>query len=586
MPAMDPKALERALFSRYAQELAPFLLVATFLAALLFGLDVKAALLAVAVDGLPATLALLLVSYLAVGQAMGRLMPVADDVPGARLGRLFDIPEVLELRVVVWWNLALLGAGAAMGFAAGVPLTRLWEVLVVGLLSSALLHPRLYLSAERVLEAEAFAEFERFPLARRLKPSVGLSWLLPLVLLAAIATVAAVAFAVGARVWGALGPELAARLEGPKEEALWLFAGLSAVALAVVFQTGHQLGRRYRDASMELRRAIESLSSGSPRLPRFVASDELGQISFGLAAVFDRLKQMALLLRQGAVQLASSAEQLSNSTARQNETLSRQAAALQETEVTAQEIKQTSLLASQKTEGVLAMAERAEQISKSGEQAVEHGLSGLSGIQQSVTDMATRIRSLGERARQIATITTAVKDLADQSNMLALNAAIEAVRSGEHGKGFSVVAREIRTLADQSIQATNRVREILQDVSDAIRDTVAITEQGAERVQSSLVQVQSTGDSLKALGSIVRDTTSAVRQIAAAVGQQNAGIGEIFEAVKDLSRMMDETLERVQASEEAAGLVRGVAGEVSAVVRQYGVDADVAPAEAKAPKAA
>jgi methyl-accepting chemotaxis protein len=198
--------------------------------------------------------------------------------------------------------------------------------------------------------------------------------------------------------------------------------------------------------------------------------------------------------------------------------------------------------------------------------------------------MASRIRSLGERARQIATITTAVKDLADQSNMLALNAAIEAVRSGEHGKGFSVVAREIRTLADQSIQATNRVREILQDVADAIRDTVSITEAGAEKVQTSLVLVQNSGESLKALGTIVRDNTAAVRQIAAAVGQQNAGISEIFEAVKDLSRMMDETLERVQASEEAAGLVRGVAGEVSSVVRQYGADAespaDVTPADA------
>src|SRR4030095_10146168 len=100
-----------------------------------------------------------------------------------------------------------------------------------------------------------------------------------------------------------------------------------------------------------------------------------------------------------------------------------------------------------------------------------------------VKDMSAKIRELDERARQIANITVTVKDIADQSNMLALNAAIEAVRSGEHGKGFGVVAREIRTLADQSIQATTRVREILQDVSAAVSVAVTMTEKGTARVE-------------------------------------------------------------------------------------------------------
>src|SRR5205823_5185129 len=124
--------------------------------------------------------------------------------------------------------------------------------------------------------------------------------------------------------------------------------------------------------------------------------------------------------------------------------------------------------------------------------------------------------------RQIRGITETVKDLADQSNMLALNAAIEAVRSGEHGKGFAVVAREIRSLADQSIQATNRVRDILEDLGATIEGAVSITERGKQKMESSIALVRTSGDSLRELSGIVKDTSSAVRQIAAAVSQQNA----------------------------------------------------------------
>ena len=173
---------------------------------------------------------------------------------------------------------------------------------------------------------------------------------------------------------------------------------------------------------------------------------------------------------------------------------------------------------------MLKVAERADDIGRSGEQAIEQTLGGLTEIRSQVDAIAQKIGELAERTRQIGLITETVKDLADQSNMLALNAAIEAVRSGEHGKGFSVVAREIRSLADQSIQATNRVREILEDITAAIRTAVAITEKGSQKMESSLIQVRTSGENLRELSGIVKENSAAVRQIAAAVNQQNAGI--------------------------------------------------------------
>jgi methyl-accepting chemotaxis protein len=196
-------------------------------------------------------------------------------------------------------------------------------------------------------------------------------------------------------------------------------------------------------------------------------------------------------------------------------------------------------------------------------------LGGLTDIRAQFQEVARCIRELNERTMQIGGITQTVKDLADQSNMLALNAAIEAVRSGEHGKGFGVVAREIRSLADQSIQATNRVQEILDGTNHAIRTAVSITETGGQRMEGGLLQVKESGENLHQLSKIVKESSQGVRQIAAAVSQQNAGITQIFSAVIDQNKMMEETANRLNATREAAKLVKGACEQVAAVSMRF-----------------
>jgi len=331
-----------------------------------------------------------------------------------------------------------------------------------------------------------------------------------------------------------------------------------------------QLAKHQHRGSSAVQDAIMGLASGNPKLPEWVTTDEIGDLARATAQAFARLKDFSMSLGASASSLGESATVLDQSNVQQNSVLARQAAALQETQVTAQEIKQTSLLASQKAEGVLRQAERAEELGRTGEDAIEQGILSLRAIQAAVLEMAATIKALDVRARQIGNITTTVKDLADQSNMLALTAATEAVRSGEHGKGFGVVARQIRNLADQSVKATGSVRDILQDIGKAIRMTVRITEQGAEKVETSVSQVQTVGDSIRQLSSIVRDNSASVRQIAAAVGQQNEGISQIFEAVTELSTMMDETMSRVRSMDDATVMVRGVAERVARLVKAYG----------------
>jgi methyl-accepting chemotaxis protein len=301
------------------------------------------------------------------------------------------------------------------------------------------------------------------------------------------------------------------------------------------------------------------------------ATDETGLLlrSINSMLQFLDLRNTMGTLQQSAALLTDAVANLERQTDEQGQGVTRQAAALQETQVTAQEIRQTSQLAAQKAEQVIQVAERAEEVSRAGETAVEKSVMGLTDIKAQVDGIAGKISELSERTQQIGGITQTVKDLADQSNMLALNAAIEAVRSGEHGKGFAVVAREIRSLADQSIQATNRVREILDSIGAAIQLTVGATESGGKRIQAGLYEVKASGDNLRELSGIVTESSQSVRQIAAAVNQQNAGIAQIFSAVTEQTKMMDETVQRLDATRQATLLVKDVTIKVAELVKRY-----------------
>jgi methyl-accepting chemotaxis protein len=355
-------------------------------------------------------------------------------------------------------------------------------------------------------------------------------------------------------------------------EAQKLLVAITALALFVSAIIAVIIVRRFVAPLRHLTEVAKRIVEGdlTQQVP-VSTNDEVGELAAAFGQMVEKLKEVLVALQESVRLLTNAGTELGSSTAEQSMTITRQATALQETQVTAQEIKQTSLLAAQKADAVLKLTEKADAVSSQGEAAIERSLGGLTDIRAQVDEIAQKIAQLSERTQQIGGITQTVKDLADQSNMLALNAAIEAVRSGEHGKGFAVVAREIRSLADQSIQATNRVREILEDIGGAIRATVSITERGSQKIEGGLLQVKASGENLRELSAIVKDNSSAVRQIAAAVSQQNAEITQIFSAVTDQTKMMDETMQRLETTTQAASVLKDLSQRVSDVVRRFRV---------------
>lgn len=301
------------------------------------------------------------------------------------------------------------------------------------------------------------------------------------------------------------------------------------------------------------------------------SNDEVGRLARSFEGLVTKLRAVPLTLKDSVRDLERAVGALDDVTRNQMNIVQRQASGLAEASATTQEIKQTSSLAATKAEAVGTIAKKAEEFSGAGQEAVEASIAGIREIQAQIEGIVQKIVDLSERTLQVGEIIETVKDLADQSNVLALNAAIEAAKAGEFGKGFAVVAREIRTLADQSIQSTGRIREILGEIQSAIRSTVAITEEGKRRMDQSMDQIRSSGESIREMSLIVRESSQAARQIAASVNQQNAGITQISAAIGALNSAMDETAVGIRASETAAVNLRDLSGRISGVVESFRV---------------
>ncbi|MGZ3458551.1 MAG: methyl-accepting chemotaxis protein, partial [Archangium sp.] len=309
---------------------------------------------------------------------------------------------------------------------------------------------------------------------------------------------------------------------------LAMVLGVAAAAALAAFLLARGITHPLTRLNQVVRRIVQE--GDLTQKPEVHSDDEVGELAESFVQMVDNLRETTESLQRGTRVLTDTVAELTRAAEKQENNITRQAAALQQTQVTAQEIKQTSMVAAERAGAVLQVATQAEELGRGGAQALVESMGGFQALRDQVNEMAEQIGRLNERAQRIGGITLTVKGLADRSNMLALNAAIEAVRSGEHGRGFAIVAKEIRTLANQSIQSTGQVGTLLEDITQAILKTVELSEQGQVRMEAGLVQVRTSGDSIQALSNIVQDNMNAVRQIASAVGQQNAGIGEIFNA--------------------------------------------------------
>lgn len=328
--------------------------------------------------------------------------------------------------------------------------------------------------------------------------------------------------------------------------------------------------RNMTDWLRSMSRAAEAIAAGDLKsgVVPHSDSDALGR---AFANMRNGLRHSTVQLRESASVLAASATEILAATTQVAATAAESASAVAETSVTVEEVKQTAQLSSQKARLVSENAQKAARTSQDGRQAVEECIEGMQRIQEQMESIADTVVKLSEQSQAIGEIVATVGDLAEQSNLLAVNAAIEAARAGEQGRGFAVVAQEVKSLAQQSKQATVQVRGILTEIQKAITGAVLATEQGSRSVEAGVRQSQQASDSIRLLSETIETGALAAIQIAASNQQQSVGMDQIATAMENIKLASVQNAGGTRQTEVAARSLHEVGQKLKELVHRYDV---------------
>ena len=287
------------------------------------------------------------------------------------------------------------------------------------------------------------------------------------------------------------------------------------------------------------------------------------------ATMLDNLRHLVGELNEGIGVLASSSEEVLAATSQVASNTQETATAISEIVTTVDEVKQTAVLASGKAQAVAESTARTRQVAQGGRQSVEEALKGMEQIRDQMQAVAESIMRLGEQSQAIGEIVASVSDLAEQSNLLGVNASIEAMKAGDTGRGFSVVAQEVKHLAEQSKQATAQVRGILGEIQKAMTKAVLLAEQGSKTVDAGYARAQNSGEAIRALdGSIVESSEMAL-QIAATSQQQMVGMDQVASAMSSIREASQSNVSGTRQMDQATRNLHALGVKLQGLVAQF-----------------
>ena len=297
--------------------------------------------------------------------------------------------------------------------------------------------------------------------------------------------------------------------------------------------------------------------------------DELGVIARAMDALNTNLKNVFNEIITSVHSLTSSATQLSSIAEEMSRTAESSSSRANSVATASEEMSQTVVDVAKNTASIAESAKRAVDTAQHGNSIVEKSVSEVREIDETVNESAKFVKSLGERSAHIGEIVSVINDIADQTNLLALNAAIEAARAGEQGRGFAVVADEVRKLAERTAQATSEIEDMIKAIQNEVTKAVDIMDSATTKVQSGVELTTQAGDALKAIVKSSDELQLMVQQIASATEEMSATSEQISKEIVDIANASRDTTASSQETAQAAVGLSRIATKLDETVRFF-----------------
>ena len=346
-----------------------------------------------------------------------------------------------------------------------------------------------------------------------------------------------------------------------------MFMGI--VVMVLLFGIAFWVARMVTSDIKDVAKSLQDIASGEADLTIQLKSkgkDEVGELVRWFNTFVQRLRSIIGEVVNSTSHLAAAAEEMSNIVMQAKEGAGHQQQETEQLASATNEMTTTIESMAQYASEAAQAAQHADQESAEGKEVVSGTIHTIDALVTEVEKTSNAIHKLELESTNIGKVLDVIRDIADQTNLLALNAAIEAARAGEQGRGFAVVADEVRVLAQRSSQSTSEIREIIERLQYEARDAVQVMQSGREKAQESAGQAARAGSALEVITSKVSNINKMNTEIALTAAQQTSVAEEINRNITNINTIAQETAEgavqTATASEELAGLAMRLQGLV------------------------
>ncbi len=290
--------------------------------------------------------------------------------------------------------------------------------------------------------------------------------------------------------------------------------------------------------------------------------DSAGQMVNSIHTMVTEISQSSSLLTQGAERISTASREVAIASEKQSDATSSMASAIEEMTVSINHISDSA----NDTQG---NSLESVTLSEDGFKRIQEASHEINAIASVVGDASTRIRKLEERANQISSIAGVIKDIAGQTNLLALNAAIEAARAGEQGRGFAVVADEVRKLAERTSTATVEIEQMIAGIQTDTVQVVGVMDAALPQVSAGVEAAEGAANSLRQIKDGAQTTLQRIREVADSTKEQSMASDSIAQRVEEIASMVEETTAAMKATADTAADMERIASELNSLVQRF-----------------